>query len=117
MGRIVWRNTRPTLAIEVIGGAQLGNCYHATTYRITSRRPLTLDHIEALRKAGFLGYGQEFIRKTPLEALTTPVGYDEIVATDSETGERVPEIRGRPTNVHREPYYACEIEDRVDSSD
>ena len=51
----------PQLIVERTGGAQLGNCYHASYFKVKSfNRELTQDQVSWLRNNGFLGYGQDF---------------------------------------------------------
>lgn len=57
----VYRNPRPALTVTNQGGANLGNCYNASYYEVTSSRPLDMEDLDRLRDCGFLGYGQEFI--------------------------------------------------------
>lgn len=48
------------LEIEYLGECQLARCYYQRTYQVRSPRPISDDQVNALRAAGFLGYGQEF---------------------------------------------------------
>jgi hypothetical protein len=48
------------LKIEYVGGKNLGRCYNASYYRITSKYPLPKVTLEKLFHAGVLGIGQEF---------------------------------------------------------
>lgn len=57
---VFWEPVKPILTVERAGGAQLGNCYHGETFRITSQSALDVEEIAALRKSGFLGGGQDF---------------------------------------------------------
>lgn len=57
----VYRNDRPSLAIVHAGGANLGRCYSASYFTVTSTRPLSMEDLNTLRDIGFLGYGQEFM--------------------------------------------------------
>jgi hypothetical protein len=59
----VYRNPRPALTVENNGGANLGNCYNASYFVVTSLRPLDMEDLLRLRECGFLGYGQEFMCK------------------------------------------------------
>lgn len=141
MKDVVWSNPRPTLTIENGGGRQLGNCYSASTYLITALRPLDSEQIMALRKAGVLGYGQEFYvrgqevdgRLVPVAATldwktrgdVKPSGIDKITprVRDRITGKWLEEqpvnaYTGEPiTNERDAPFYVYVVEDRVDSSD
>jgi hypothetical protein len=56
-----------TLEVVVTGGRQLGRCYHETTYLVKCRWKLKHDKLTALREAGFLGYGQEFMITSPCD--------------------------------------------------
>lgn len=57
----VYRNERPSLTIAPAGGANLGRCYSASYFDVTSTRPLSMEDLKLLRDIGFLGYGQEFM--------------------------------------------------------
>lgn len=142
MKDVVWSNPRPTLTVENGGGRQLGNCYSASTYIITTIHALDLEEIKALRAAGFLGYGQEFYisgqeidgRLVPVPAgpcdwqtrsEVKPSGVDKIKprVRCRQTGKWLDEqpvnaYTGQPiTNEHDAPFFVYVVEDRVDSSD
>ena len=87
---------RPSLVIEHLGGRNLGRCYNAMFYRVTSTQALSRDDLSRLRDIGFLGYGQEFICEGP-------VRYEDAV----------------PTGIDEDgtPYFVYSCESRVDSSD
>ena len=57
----VWSNDRPQLTVTNKGGRNLGRCYNASFYEVTSNRPLSMEDLYRIRECGFLGYGQEFI--------------------------------------------------------
>lgn len=136
----VYRNPRPQLSIELAGGANLGRCYSATYYRVTSTRPLDAKTIRSLRDAGFLGYGQEFMfhQRLPdgnkarvpdeLDWRTTkdvaPSGTEMIpcVEVDDRTGEPtgnppVNPYSGKLYEPMEQSYFIYDCESRVDSSD
>jgi hypothetical protein len=136
----VYLSDRPLLTVDTKGGKQLGNCYYATYYEVTSTRPLDREQLQALRDSGFLGSGQEFyIRglKNPEGGLDmtipekadwkykpTPTGCDTVPCSevDDATGKvlKCPSINpysGKEDGPTQIPYYVYEIESRVDSSD
>lgn len=96
---------RDVLRIEHAGGANLGRCYNAHSFRVTSNRPLKSEDFKSLRDAGVLGYGQEY-RVSPAEKKElryVPYGVD---------------WRGQPfTNEVSMPYFVYMVTDYVDSSD
>ena len=48
----VYKNPRPQLVIESNGGVQLGNCYSASYFTVTSLRPLDMEALLRLRAMG-----------------------------------------------------------------
>ncbi len=134
MNKRMYINPRPLLAIELAGGRSLGNCYSATTYRITSTRKLNMGQLVILRSVGLIGYGQEhsftFVcadgsrSPGPIHDGGMPTGVDVIQCSeiDERTGSvvRCPSINpysGIEDQPHEEPFYVYECEDRVDSGD
>lgn len=138
MGKRVVRGDRPDLVVESRGGKQLGNCYYASYHRVTSLDPLSGEKLVLLRKAGFLGYGQEFRYeyvnsgggrspvpdKIDYTYKVEPTGHDVVpsVEVDEFTDEviRSPSINpysGKEDPPSKVPYYVYECESRVDSSD
>lgn len=108
---------RPQLTIEVTGGRNLGRCYNATYYRVTSLSKLTRERIDALRKAGFLGYGQEFSITSKCDGTELPAGIDEEQPLDESGNPRINHYTKQPCSPVRQPYFIYNTEDRVDSSD
>jgi hypothetical protein len=141
MKDVIWSNDRAALTIQNGSGRQLGNCYSASDYIVTTTQPLDQEQIAALRDAGFLGYGQEFyIRGQQIEGKLVPVpakltwetrrdvkpsGIDKVPPRvyDRQTGEQLNEqpvnqYTGNPiTNEHPYPFFVYVVESRVDSSD
>jgi len=134
----VYKHSRPSLVVECTGGRNLGNCYNASYYRITSLQALGRDQIMALREAGFLGYGQEFSftyknadgsrgavpDKVDWKIKVEPTASDTVqcVEVDDRTGEvlRTPSINpytGEPDGTTEISYFVYECESRVDSGD
>lgn len=99
-----WENQRPSLTIENVGAANLGRCYNAYTYRITSYRELKREDIKALRDAGWLGYGQEYRLATlePIVDTYTPVGLNYFNEPHKPSARR---------------FFVYNVTDVVDSSD
>jgi len=48
------------ISIEYTGKQNLGRCYNATHFTLTSKEQLSSEFIYYLRDLGLLGYGQEF---------------------------------------------------------
>lgn len=136
----IYNNPRPCLVVERVGGGKLGNCYHSMKYKVTSTRAMSMEDMCDLRKAGFLGYGQEFYAKyvkadgtkdavpQTLDWKTTKdvvaTGHDliECSEVDDRTGEvlRTPSINpysGKEDEPREVSYFVYECESRVDSSD
>lgn len=140
MNQVMWKNQRPILAVEFDSGAKLGNCYHSTTYKITSTRPLSVEQITLLRDAGMIGYGQSFSIQGQLvsesfvavpasmdwkeAARVTPSGKDVInaIVIDTLTGKVIDtpalnEYTGKPVGPIEAPYFQYVVVDLVDSGD
>lgn len=118
----VWRQDRPKLVIESKGGANLGRCYNAQYFEVTSTTALCREDLYKLREMGFLGYGQEFHVTGPFSSepgVPEPTGVDVVQCVDTETGEApaVNPYSGKPYPDHEFPYYVYKCESRVDSSD
>lgn len=120
-----YKRVRPLLTIEVTGGRELGRCYYATDYRLTSTDRLTKDQVAALRAAGFLGHGQEFLIHSPADGSEAPAGFDETPCQvlDPITGKVLPDVpavnplTGAAYSPLNQPFYSYDCESRVDSSD
>lgn len=118
MRACAWKNDRPELTIETIGGAKLGRCYYSMTYRVTSCHKLDDSQIHALAAAGFLGYGQEFYIRERHE----PAGMDRVpcrVFIDGVPTDEPPinEYSGTLHQPVDHPFYVYLCERRVDSGD
>lgn len=140
----VYRNDRPALTIVNAGGASLGRCYSASYYDVTSTRPLSMEHLIALRDIGFLGCGQEFMAHQVVneERIAVPFkfaewgeegpqardvpasGVDKVpcIMVDRRTREVVPgkainPYSGEEYGPNEQSYYVYRCESRVDSSD
>lgn len=119
----IYRNSRPTLAVEYTGESRLGRCYSEARYRVTSRRRLTSDRLKALFSAGFLGVGQEFGVKSRCDGSEDPAGHDTVpcVVVDSDgvpTAEPpINPYSGEPYAPISDPYYVYECYSRCDSGD
>lgn len=112
----VYKNPRPKLTIESTGGANLGRCYNSMSYTVTSTDKLKRDTLNALRDAGFLGYGQEFYIHSKCDGTEEPAGKDTV--TCKLVHERTGEVVGEePENTSDFFYYVYHCESRVDSSD
>lgn len=119
-----WIPVRPVLVVERTGGAKLGNCYHATYFRVTSADRLTRAKLDALRAAGVLGYGQGFHVKGQCDGKEAPAGVDTVPcsAVDRHTravisSNAINPYSGKPYGTHDYPYFVYECEDRCDSGD
>ena len=120
MGRAVYKRGRPDITVECTGGKNLGNCYNATFYKVTSVKQLSKEQIEGLRDLGLLGSGQEFFIRSKCDGVEEPAGFDTIPCVDEETGEQAynPYSEDRaPYPAQEEPYYEYDIERRIDSGD
>jgi len=134
----VYLNSRPSLTVENTGGRNLGRCYNASYYKVTSLHPLSQEALNRLREAGFLGYGQEFTclyvqpdgkkvrppEKVDWRTKVEATGADDVPCSEvhEDTNEviRTPSINpysGKEDVPTKIPYYVYECEDRVDSSD
>lgn len=135
----IHKNVRPSLAIESRGGANLGRCYNASYFDVTSLSPLSMEDLLRLRECGFLGYGQEFMAYQVVngERISVPKsldwktkkdvkesGHDIVpcVMIDRTTREVVPgeainPYSGKAYEPQPVPFYIYRCESRVDSSD
>lgn len=111
-----YKNPRPALVIESMGGANLGRCYNSMSYRVTSVEKINRDNLIKLRDAGFLGYGQEFTVHSQCDGKEEPGGYDMIDChTYNSQGHDLGKDESRqPIKVS---YFIYNCESRVDSSD
>ena len=121
---VIYKSPRPNLSIECTGGANLGNCYNASYWRVTSRFPLKSDVLHELNKIGVLGFGQEFRILSTCDGTEQPAGFDEAppVDVDDRTGEptgKEPRAWNGAllTKPSKQVYYVYECEARCDSSD
>lgn len=118
-----WKNPRPNLTIEHTGSENLGNCYNADYYLITtSKYRISKDQIIALKNAHLLGSGQEFRLKSKCDGTEEPAGMDDVPCVKfidgvAQPGPAVNPYSGEPYPNHPEPYYVYEIERRTDSGD
>lgn len=134
----VYKNDRPSLTITYTGGQQLGNCYYSSCFQVTSLKPLSKKNLMALREAGFLGSGQEFMihgqvmEDGSLHPVVEQLGFKPAVPSGRDTVEcaeiddMTNVVVARPSmNPYTNepdvpslvPYYTYNIESRVDSSD
>lgn len=120
---VVYLSKRPHLTIELKGGVQLGNCYEASYWRVTSRLRLTLDTLRQLHTAGVLGYGQEFYVRSQCNGSEPVALFEETIPTDVDshgepTGKPALSWDGRlVSQPSTQEYYVYECEVRCDSSD
>lgn len=139
MSHRIYRGPKANLTVEGAGGANLGNCYNAMYFKVTSLTRLDMESLVKLREAGFLGYGQEFDawyinhegKKVQVDAKVDwqspkiePTGNDLVQCSevDERSGEviKTPSINpytkkeDAPTLI---PFYVYHCESRVDSSD
>lgn len=120
MKQYLYRRKRPSLVIEITGGRQLGNCYAATYYRVTSCVRLRPDQLEALNRAGLLGIGQEFAITGKQEPAGEDV--DACVVVDDATGKVLDEAAVNPYTSEPYPpvvshFHTYDCESRADSGD
>lgn len=120
---VVYKNSRPQLAIHLLYTRRDGNCCETTFYKIESYFRLSRDDINRIRAAYLIGGGQEWSVNSQHDGLEDPTEYDmvkpvlidnngNIITTQPKhpyTGEFM-----KPKEV---PYYSYIIEDMVDSSD
>jgi hypothetical protein len=104
MNIYTYENPRPNLTVESVGGANLGRCYNAYTYRVTSFRELKREDIKSLRDSGWLGYGQEYrlVTQEPIVDTYFPKGVN---------------YRGEPHRPCTRQFFVYNVTDVVDSSD
>ena len=138
MSHFTYKNTRPVLVVESMGGSHLGNCYSASYYKVTSTYPICKKTLLQLRDAHIIANGQEFYcklvtasgeRVPVVEELDwrnkiEPTGKDIVpcVEVNERTGEvlntnPVNKYTGKPYGTTEYGYYVYEVETRVDSSD
>lgn len=120
----VYMNTRPQLSVEHTGGRHLGNCYYATSYKVTSLKRLSRETVKGLFDLGFMGYGQEFNVISPCDGKEPPAGTDEVPCTtvdrwtNKPTGEpAINPYSGLPYGPSLQEYFVYECESRCDSGD
>jgi hypothetical protein len=118
---ITYPTKRPNLVIEFVATKSLGRCYSASTFKVTSRRPLKADDLNGLFQLGFLGVGQEFKFEGPTVAAnyknSTPTGYDDLQAVNEDGSMAINKYTNQPYAPIKDPYYVYTCETRVDSSD
>jgi len=133
MQREYYLSPKNKLTIEGRGGRNLGRCYNASYFKVTSLHPLDMEDLTSLRNAGMFMSGQEFIcryvthdgKKAPVPAKldwmtvkdVVPTGSDEVGLTlvKEDTWEIIGPSKNKMTTSI--PYYVYDIECRVDSSD
>jgi len=116
----VYHRERPRLVIESKGGANLGRCYNAQYFEVTSTKVLCRDDLNTFFDMGLLGFGQEFTVEGPLsDEDHEPTGMDLVRCVNTETGESpaLNPYSGEPYPDREFPYYVYSCESRVDSSD
>ena len=112
-----YRNERPSLAIRFISERNLGRCYNAYTYEITSLRRLSREKIMGLKELGFVGSGQEFNINSQCDGEEEPGGFDTVHCVDEEGNRAVNQYTGKLYEPNEVPYYVYSVTHRVDSSD
>jgi|SRR5690349_5508114 len=113
-----YHNPRPQLAIESTYTKNLGRCYNAYGFKVVSRGRLTQKQLQALREAGFLGYGQGFEIKSQCDGTELPAGQDEVLCVNEDGSPGLNKYNGnKPYPAIRQNYWVYEVEDQVDSSD
>lgn len=118
----VYKETRPRLTIEHLGGQGLGRCYSASYWLVTSTRRLSKEILTDLNHIGVLGFGQEFFIHSPCDGKEEPAGIDQVPCVGME-GEKIVDehpnnpYTGKPYGSSPFPYYQYRCESRVDSSD
>ncbi len=119
----VFRNPRPMVVIENIGGKQLGSCYNASYYRVTALYRLSENTLRALNVAGVMGYGQTFSIRSQCDGKEEPAGEDDVKCVTVDcNGEVIADPAINPyTNVPYKsakiPYFVYECETTCDSGD
>jgi len=112
------KRERPKIEIRCTGGANLGRCYNAAYYKITSTHRLSREQIIGLRNLHLLGSGQEFRINSQCDGKEEPAGFDTVNMIDTKTGEiAINRYSGKQYEPVDEPYYEYQTETRVDSSD
>jgi hypothetical protein len=97
------------LKIEALPSRNLGRCYNAYPFRVTSSRTLSGNALRALREVvGVFGYGQEF-------------SYHQVDSEGRKIGSVPDELSMKnpppSTKIDDRVMYIYLVESRVDSSD
>jgi len=121
---VVWKNSRPQLAIHWVCSRNEGKSLDTTIYKIESIRPLNREAINRIRAAHLIGGGQEWCVKSQHDGSEEPAGKDliEAVEISNFTGDIVNykpkhSYTGNYYKPIEKPYYQYIIEDTCDSSD
>lgn len=112
-----YTNHRPLLTIECTGSKNLGSCYNAAYFKITSPNRMKAERIMKLRAAGVLGYGQEFYITSLCDGKEQPDGTDVVPCLDEDGKPAVNAYTGLPYTDSHQPYFVYLCEDRCDSGD
>ena len=89
-----YKDVRPLLAIDFLGEKSLGNCYTGYYYTITSRRKLSAQKIEQLRKLHIISDGQEFAIRSECDGTEEPAGYDTLSCVNDDGSEAINKYNG-----------------------
>lgn len=117
----VFMDVRPTLSVERAGGKNLGNCYNAHYYKVTSTERLDEKRLRALRAGGFLGYGQDFIIKSKCDGTEPAADIEYLPCVEKDENGKIVNYdphnpyTGKPYAPSARPYFVYETEDRIDS--
>lgn len=112
-----YKNERPDIAIRFVSERNLGRCYNAYTYKITSLRRLSKEQILGLRELGFLGSGQEFSISSSCDGKEEPAGHDTVHCVEDDGTRAVNPYTGDLYKPNEEPFFVYRVTNRVDSGD
>lgn len=117
-----FRNPRPRLLVENLGGSSLGRCYSASFQRVTSTLRMTREQLEALRMAGVIHSGQELYIRSQCDGKEAAAGEDTVPCVAVVDGAVVDEPAINPYSGKlyapiQCSYFVYDIETRCDSGD
>lgn len=114
-----YKRERPNVVVEYIESTNLGNCYNAFAYKVTSNRRLTHDQMIGLRDLGFMCSGQEFSVNSQCDGKEEPTGFDTTQYTEESVDEdgniTVSVYTGESFKPIREPYWVYFVASKIDS--
>ena len=112
-----YNNERPSIAIRFVSERNLGRCYNAYTYKITSLRRLSREQIVGLRELGLLGSGQEFSISSSCDGKEDPTGHDTVYCLNEDGSRAVNTYTAKLYEPREEPFFVYRVTNRIDSGD